>query len=106
MATDMAAKNDVVGEQLGELRQDIRDLWVALTRDPKKQARRERTWLMLSGILVAGATMMSRKLTAKIWRVLTGEEPPATQKARESAARKARAEAVQTTNPPPETAAR
>ena len=102
----MAEKRDVVGEQLGELKQDLRDLWVALSRDPKKQARRERTWMILSGALAAGATMMSRKLTTKIWGVLTGEDPPATQKAREDAAQKARVEAVQTTSSPPDAAAR
>jgi len=102
----MATKQGVVSEQLTELKQDLRDLWVALTRDPKQEARKERTWLIFSGILVAGATMMSRKLSAKVWGVLTGEAPPATQAARDDAARKARAEALQTKNPPTEAAAR
>jgi hypothetical protein len=102
----MPNKQDVVSEQLTELKQDLHDLWVALSRDPKKQARRERTWLILSGALAAGATMMSRKLTTKIWGVLTGEDPPATQKAREDAAQKARVEAMQTPGPPPTAAAR
>jgi hypothetical protein len=102
----MPTKQDVVSEQLTELKQDFRDLWVAVTHDPKKEVRKERTWMILSGILVASATMMSRKLSAKVWAVLTGEAPPPTQKAREDAARKARAQTLQTTSPPPEAARR
>src|SRR5215208_3877309 len=35
----MPKRHDVVREQLGELRKDLEALWVALSADPKKQAR-------------------------------------------------------------------
>jgi hypothetical protein len=69
-------RHDVVREQLGELRKDLEALWVALSADPKKQARRERAWSLFSGILIAAATMAARRSTAKAWGVLTGEQPP------------------------------
>jgi hypothetical protein len=81
----MPGKRDVVGEQLAELRQDLRDLWVALSVDPKKQARKERMWAIFAGILGAAATMASRKAASRVWRVLTGEEPPAVRQAQQQA---------------------
>lgn len=82
----MANRNDVVAEQLTELKQDLRDLWVALTADPKKQARKERLWTVLAGVFGAVATMAARRVTTKAWVVLTGEAPPPAQKAQEDAA--------------------
>jgi hypothetical protein len=82
----MPTKSDVVSEQLGELKQDLRDLWVALTADPKKQARKERLWTIIAGAFGAAATMAARKATTKAWTVLTGEPPPPVQKAQEEAA--------------------
>jgi hypothetical protein len=79
----MAEKRDLVAEQLEELRQDLRDLWVALRIDPKKQARRERAWSIFAGLLGAAATMASRKAATKAWHVLTGEEPPAVRQAQQ-----------------------
>ena len=102
----MPKKQDIVSEQLDELKQDLRDLWVALTKDPKKQARKERTWTILAGVFAAVGTVASRKLATKIWGVLTGEAPPATQKAREEAAREAHEEAVETARPPTEATTR
>jgi hypothetical protein len=81
----MAEKRDVVSEQLTELRQDLRDLWVALTVDPKKQARKERMWTILAAAFGAVATMGARRAATKIWAVLTGEAPPPVQKAQEDA---------------------
>ena len=78
----MPKRYDVVRDQLGELRKDLEALWVALSADPKKQARRERAWSLFSGVLVAAATMAARRSTAKAWAVLTGEQPPSTRPAR------------------------
>jgi hypothetical protein len=79
----MANRNEVVAEQLAELRQDLRDLWVALTADPKKQARKERAWSLVAGAVGAIATIGARRVATKLWGVLTGEEPPPVQQARE-----------------------
>lgn len=78
----MPKRHDVVREQLGELRKDLGALWVAVSADPKKKARRERAWSLFSGILFAAATMAARRSTAKAWAVLTGEQPPTTRPAR------------------------
>jgi hypothetical protein len=72
----MPRRREVVGEQLEELLQDLRDLRVALLADPKKQARKERAWALLTMALGAVATLAARRLAAKAWAVLTGEQPP------------------------------
>jgi hypothetical protein len=82
----MSNKRDAIEEQVAEVWQDLQDLWVTLTVDPKKQARKERAWSMLSGALGAAATMGARRATTKIWDVLTGEPPPPVQKALQEAA--------------------
>jgi len=79
----MPDKSDVVAEQIAELRQDLRDLWVALTADPKKQARKERLWRILAGVAGAVATMAARRVATKAWAVLTGEKPPTAQAAQD-----------------------
>ena len=83
----MPTKNEIVSEQLGEIRQDLRDLWTALRHDPKKQKRKEQMWSIFSGALAAGTTMVARQLATKLWTRLTGEPPPPAQKAREDAAK-------------------
>ena len=72
----MQKRRDVIAEQLRELADDLENLWRAATRDPKKEARRERAWTVVSGVLAAASTMASRKLLAKLWPILTGERPP------------------------------
>ena len=72
----MPKRRDLVAEQLSELADDLESLWRAATRDPKKEARRERAWTIVSGALAAASTMASRKLLAKLWPILTGERPP------------------------------
>jgi hypothetical protein len=82
----MPSKNEIVAEQLAELRQDLRDLWLALRADPKKQKRKERMWSLLAGGLSAGAAMGARMVATKIWTRVTGEPPPQAQKAQQQAA--------------------
>jgi hypothetical protein len=72
----MPSRSDVVSEQLTELGQNLRDLWVALTTDPTKQKRKEQAWTILAGALTVAGTMLARRGTAKLWNVLTGEPPP------------------------------
>jgi hypothetical protein len=73
----VATKSAVVHERLGEVAQDLKDLWVAVASDPKKQARKARAWSVISGILGAVATMIARRWAARAWSILTGEQPPA-----------------------------
>jgi hypothetical protein len=72
----MPNRREVVAEQLEELRTDLDALWVALTRDPKKEARKERAWTIFAGILGAVAAIGARKVATRAWGVLTGEPPP------------------------------
>ena len=72
----MPNRRDVVAEQLEELRTDFEALWVALTRDPKKEARKERLWMVFTGALGAVAALGARRVATKAWGVLTGEAPP------------------------------
>ena len=81
----MPSKNDLVAEQLAEIRQDLRNLWIVLRTDPKKQARKERMWSLLIGGLAAGTTVAARLIATKLWTRLTGEPPPPAQKAQEQA---------------------
>jgi len=70
-------KGAAVNEQLGALGQDLKQLWVAVTADPKKQVRKQRAWSVVSSILGAAATMIARRSASRAWAVLTGEQPPA-----------------------------
>jgi hypothetical protein len=72
----MPDRRDVVVEQLDKLGTDLGALWRALTKDPKKEARKERLWTILTGILGAAAALGSRRAAARAWSVLTGEKPP------------------------------
>jgi hypothetical protein len=72
----MPSRSDVLLLQLEELQQDLRDLWQALTRDPVKEARKERAWTILAGIFAAAGAIAARKVAAKAWGILTGEAPP------------------------------
>jgi hypothetical protein len=78
----MPNRRDVVAEQLDELRTDFEALWVALTRDPKKEARKERAWTIFAGAVGAAAALAARKAATQIWTVLTGELPPGPQQRR------------------------
>jgi hypothetical protein len=72
----MPKRRDVMAEELTTLADDLERLWRAATRDPKKEARRERTWMILSGVLSAASTMAARQIAARLWPILTGETPP------------------------------
>jgi hypothetical protein len=78
----MPNKTDAVTEQLDELRTDLRNLWIALTRDPKAEARKARAWTILAGVFGAVAAMGARRFATKAYSVLTGEVPPVGPQAR------------------------
>ena len=83
----MPTKNEIVAEQLAEIRQDLRNLWTALTTDPKKQKRKEQAWSILIGALAAVTTAVARQVATKLWTRLTDEPPPPVQAAQEQAAK-------------------
>jgi hypothetical protein len=83
----MPTRNEVVREQLAELQRDLRKLWVALRTDPKKQARKEQAWSLVSGAVAAVAMLGARQLATKIWTTATGELPPPVLEAADEAAR-------------------
>jgi hypothetical protein len=38
---------------------------------------RKVTWTALYGVIAAAATLAARRAASRIWRIATGEEPPA-----------------------------
>lgn len=72
----MPKRKDLITDELQSLADDLERLWRAATHDPKREARRERTWMIVSGVLSAASTMAARKILAKLWPILTGETPP------------------------------
>ncbi len=72
----MPSRSDVVLTQLEELQQDLLDLWHGLTRDPVREARKERAWTILAGVFAAVGAIVARKAAAKVYGILTGEAPP------------------------------
>jgi Protein of unknown function (DUF4235) len=81
----MPSRSDVLVEQLEELQQNLRELWQALTRDPKKEARKERAWTIVAGVATAVSAIVARRVAARIWGILTGEEAPITRRTRRPA---------------------
>jgi hypothetical protein len=73
----MARRRDVLAEELRQLADDLEELWKALTRDPKVERRKQRAWSVVAGISGAAATMATRRALAKLWPILTGEQPSA-----------------------------
>jgi hypothetical protein len=45
-------------------------------RDAKVERRKRLLWGLLQGMVGAAFTIGARRLGAKAWRVLTGEQPP------------------------------
>jgi hypothetical protein len=77
----MPTRRDVLLSNLEELQQDLNDLWRALTRDPAKEARKERAWTILAGVFTAVGAIAARKAAAKAWGILTGEAVPTAKQA-------------------------
>jgi hypothetical protein len=38
---------------------------------------RKLTWTALYGMIAAAATLAARRVASRVWRIATGEEPPA-----------------------------
>jgi hypothetical protein len=61
-----------VADDLRALADDLK----ALLEDPKTRKRNERRWKALYGVIALATTLTSRKLAARAWGILTGEQPP------------------------------
>jgi hypothetical protein len=72
----MPNRSDILVSNLEELQQDLVDLWHTLTRDPAKEARKERAWTIVAGVFTAVGAIVARKAAAKVWGILTGEQAP------------------------------
>lgn len=72
----MTRRSDVLVSNLEELQQDLTDLWHTLTRDPAKEARKERAWTILAGVFTVVGAIVARKAAAKVYGILTGEAAP------------------------------
>jgi|SRR5690242_21918941 len=72
----MPNRSDLLLSNLEELQQNLTDLWRTLTRDPAKEARKERAWTILAGAFTALGAIAARRVATKAWGVLTGETPP------------------------------
>jgi hypothetical protein len=72
----MPNRTDVLVSNLEELQQDLVDVWHTLTRDPAKEARKERAWTILAGVFTAVGAIAARKVAGRIWGILTGEVAP------------------------------
>jgi hypothetical protein len=72
----MANRRELVAEQLRAVADDLEQLWKVATRDPAAERRKQRAWVLLTGVLGALATTASRQAIAKLWPILTGEPAP------------------------------
>jgi len=71
----------MLAANLEELQQAFSDLWRSLTRDPAKEARKERAWTIFAGVFTAVGAIVARKAAGKVYGILTGELPPLRQAA-------------------------
>jgi hypothetical protein len=63
---------EALAEDLRALAEDLK----AFVEDPKKRARKEQQWRLLYGVIALGATVASRRIATRAWKILTGEQPP------------------------------
>jgi hypothetical protein len=69
-------KRELAKDDLKRLSDDFFALFNTLTKDPKKEARKQRAWGMLFGALSALFAMAGRQAMNRAWPILTGETPP------------------------------
>jgi hypothetical protein len=69
-------RRNAVAEDLRALADDLKSLLESSTTDPKERRRKERRWRVLYGALGVVTTLAARRTAAKVWAILTGEQPP------------------------------
>jgi hypothetical protein len=70
-------RRKAVADDLRVLAGDLRNLVQTATTDLDARKRKERRWRLLSTAFALLATLATRRVTAKLWALLTGEQPPA-----------------------------
>jgi hypothetical protein len=70
-------RRKAVADDLRVLAGDLRNLIETATTDLDARKRKERRWHLLSTAFAVLATLAARRVTAKLWALLTGERPPA-----------------------------
>ena len=73
----MNDRRKAVADDLRVLAGDLRNLVETATTDLDARKRKERRWRLVSMAFAVLATLAARRLTAKLWALLTGEQPPA-----------------------------
>jgi membrane protein len=74
----VSGKTEAIRDDLAQIGGDVRGLADALRSDPRVDQRKELGWRVLYGGIAVGATVLSRRLAARTWGVLTGEGEPVT----------------------------
>ena len=88
----MTDRRDAIADDLRAVATDLKSLLESATTDPKERQRKERRWRALYTALGVVTTLVSRRLAAKAWAILTGEQPPAKGPAQATPARAEKAE--------------
>jgi hypothetical protein len=70
-------RRKAVADDLRVLAGDLRNLVETATTDLDARKRKERRWRLLSVAFAVLATLAARRVTARLWALLTGEQPPA-----------------------------
>jgi hypothetical protein len=72
----MSDRRDAVADDLRALATDLKSLLESATTSPKERSKKERRWRILYGAFGIATTVAARRGAAKVWGILTGEEPP------------------------------
>ena len=68
---------DRVRSAIATVGEEIQEAAWKVGRDPKAERRKRIRWGILQGALGAVFTLGARRVGAKAWGILTGEQPPA-----------------------------
>lgn len=69
-------RREAIAADLRALGDDLKSLLESATTDPKERQRKERRWSALQGAIAVLTTMLARRLTTRLWGILTGEQAP------------------------------
>jgi len=72
----MTDRREAVADDLRALATDLKSLLDSATTDPKERSKKERRWRVLYTAFGIATTVAARRGAAKVWGILTGEQPP------------------------------